>query len=121
MNVRWMHLFLFCFALTACSQLARSLGSEGELATVTGTVESVDISPMAYDGPAELRIRSQEHGLIRVYVSACMGPCALDAVNALSEIRPGESWRATGEVSGDHELALYDPVKHVLVPAASGN
>lgn len=107
---------LVTVALVACRGLfVGPLGEVGEIATVTGTVLSVDISPMAYDGPAEIVLRSERHGSVTAYVQSCLGGCALDAVNQLAEVEAGETWQVTGELQKDGSLVLYSDVDHGLL------
>lgn len=103
--------------LTACAGVfGQPLGEVGEVVSVAGIVRSVDVSPMAYDGPAEIMVDSQQHGRVSIYVQSCLGGCALMAVNQLDEIEPGEVWQATGEIVERGELAIYSDTHHSLEP-----
>lgn len=97
---------------------AARLGEAGEVVSVTGTVESVDASAMAVDGPAEIILNSEEHGDVLVLVAACEGPCSRQAVERLSELEEGEVWRATGELGSEGRLRIDDPASHGLAPVA---
>ena len=100
---------------TACGLiLAKPLGQAGELATVIGLVQSVDTSPMAYDGPAEIILTTREHGRVRVLVQSCLGGCALGAVDQLSSIEVGQQWLASGEVQDRTTLLVYTDEVHLL-------
>jgi hypothetical protein len=102
--------------LPACARVADDpVGAEGELATVSGVIESIDVSKMAVDGPAVIEVRSQAHGLVTVFVSPCMGPCVPEAVDALGRIEVGQTLWVIGEVGGRDELAVYDHRAHKLL------
>lgn len=99
----------------ACSGiLGSSLGQVGELAMVEGEVLSMDVTPMAADGPARIELLSPEHGRVLVLVQACFGGCSLQAVQALQVMAPGQTWRATGEVGNEGNLLLYSEGEHRL-------
>ncbi len=106
--------------LAGCSQVSVSpVGETGELVTVTGTVQSVDVSDMAVDGPARIRLRTEQHGRVLVLVAACEGPCSLRAVQQLGQVEQGERWRVTAEVDADGDLLVYEDESHSMVPAGS--
>lgn len=106
--------------LAGCSQVSTSpVGDPGEVVSVTGTVESVDVSEMQVDGPARIRLRTEEHGRVTVLVPACEGPCALKAVQRLGELQRGARWRVTAEVTTDGGLSVHDDALHGLAPAGS--
>ncbi|MGA9533005.1 MAG: hypothetical protein WBR18_09840 [Anaerolineales bacterium] len=108
-------LVLFGLGLGACGQLlAGPLGEPGQVVTVVGRIESVDASPMAYDGPAVIELSTEEHGRVQVYVSPCMGPCVLDAVDSLGRMTAGQTWQVTGEASADGDLMVYNDAAHSL-------
>jgi hypothetical protein len=91
------------------------LGVEGEVVTVTGAVQSIDVSPMAYDGPAEIRLLIDGNGVVVVYVQSCLGGCALEAVDQLHEVEQWETWQVTGEVQDDGSLLVYTDFEHSLL------
>lgn len=106
-------------AVAACGFLGlRSLGEVGDVVTIEGTVRSIDLSPMAVDGPAELRIRADGYGPVTVYVQSCLGGCALEAVDQLGQVERGERWRVRGELLEDGSLVLYTDREHGLLALA---
>lgn len=101
--------------VSACSGLFNlPLPAPGETVSIVGQVRSIDTSPMAYDGPAELLVDAEEFGLVTVYVQSCLGGCALQAVNQLGEVDPGERWMITAEVIDEGSLVLYADHLHAL-------
>ena len=102
--------------MTACGLIGdQPLGQPGEQTAVQGEVISVDLSPMAVDGPAEIEIVSQEHGRVLVLVQPCFGDCSRQAVEQLELIQPGQVWRAMGEVAEEDALVLYREGQHSLI------
>lgn len=114
------NLALVAAVLSACSSLlAASLPEPGEIVTVVGRVRSIDSSPMAYDGPAEIVVDSEDFGRVSIFVQSCLGGCALGAVGQLGDIQPGERWQITGEVIDARTLVLYVDDLHSLAPAGT--
>lgn len=118
LNSSWLAtLIALTLALAGCTGLiVEPLGAVGQVVSVPGVVRSIDISPMAYDGPAEIVLDSELHGRVSVYVQSCFGGCALVAVEQLDHINPGETWQATGEIVERGELAIYTDTLHSLEP-----
>lgn len=113
-------LAMVCAALllAGCGRFGASPpGEPGEVVTVVGTVEAVDVSEMAVDGPARIRLWTEEHGRVRVLVAACEGPCSLKAVQRLGDLGQGERWRVRAEVDADGDLLVYDEELHGFAPA----
>lgn len=109
------YLLLSLMALVACAGLfGRPAGEVGEVVTVQGTVQEVDLTAMAADGPAVIRVSTDGYGQVTIYVQSCLGGCALKAVDQLDQVQPGQVWRATGEVLGDGSLAIYRDEVHGL-------
>ncbi len=124
-NVRWVTIVLvFCGwpVLAGCGLLdADPLGEAGQVVTVVGTVRELDSSEMAVDGPGRIELRSDRHGRVAVFIQSCMGPCALEAVEAfLQQMEEGERWQVTGEVTPEGDLSLYDDNLHGLTPLTDG-
>ena len=108
---------LMAAALAACSPgAAAGLGETGETVTVQGVVQSIDLDPMAADGPGEVMLTTEEHGEVLVLVASCFGECAPEATDRLFEMQPGEQWQATGEVQEDGVLSIYVEGEHSLTP-----
>lgn len=103
-------------ASTCAGPGAASLGEVGEVVTVVGLVEGIDTSPLAYDGPAVLTSQTREHGRVTVHIQSCLAGCALTAVEQLDEIRPGETWQVTAELTEDGTLEMYLDGHHHLAP-----
>ena len=109
---------LLVAVLGACSP--QSLGEVGEVVSVIGEVQTIDISPMAADGPAKLEMRTEAGRLVTVYVQSCFGGCAHVAVDKLWQIEPGQTWQVSGEVQQDGSLAVYTDEAHAIEQAADG-
>lgn len=116
--VRYGFLGFSLLALTACGLGLRSLGEVGDVVTVEGRVRSIDVSPMAYDGPAVLRLRADGYGAVTIYIQSCLGGCALEAVDQLANIEAGERWQVRGELMDDGSLVLYTDRDHGLLELA---
>lgn len=119
MFTHWMYkigqMALLASVLAACAGIgSEPLGEAGQVVTVTGTVRSVDTSEMAVDGPGRIQLRTDRHGDVLVLVSSCMGPCSLESVERLFQMRSGQRWRARGEVREDGSLVIYDEANHEL-------
>ncbi|MFP3855300.1 MAG: hypothetical protein ACLFWD_13510 [Anaerolineales bacterium] len=115
MKLRIATMIVVMFAIAGCGLVgAEPLGEAGQNATVVGEVRSVDLSPMAYDGPAEIVIQSEAYGEVKVLVSPCFGDCARQAVEQLEVIEAGQQWQATGEVQEDGRLGIFIEGEHFL-------
>lgn len=102
--------------LLSCSSLLPApLGQPGEVVPVQGSVQSIDLGPMAYDGPAEIRLLIDGNGVVDIYVQSCLGGCALMAVDQLHEVERWETWQVTGEVQADGSLSVYTDAHHSLL------
>lgn len=108
-------------ALAACNPVGLGPpGEPGEVVTVEGEVRQVDMSEMAVDGPGRIRLRTAEHGRVTILVQSCLGPCVLEAVEALGQMERGERWQATGELQEDGEIVIYEASAHELRPSGDG-
>ena len=116
-NLTVLSLVLLILAgLGACVPAGQPLGETGSIATINGTVASIDTSEMAVDGPARIVLNSDQYGKVTVLVASCLGPCALDVVERLDSIQTGDRWQARGEVEGENTLVIYDEAEHSLEP-----
>ena len=103
-------------AVPSCTGIfPHPLGEVGQVVTVIGQVQSIDVSPMAVDGPAEILLQIDGNGLVTVYVQSCLGGCALNAVNQLYEVEQWETWQVTGEVQADGSLMVYTDSEHSIL------
>jgi hypothetical protein len=108
-------MLLVGIVLAGCGPQA--LGEVGQVVTVTGQVESIDLTPMAADGPAEIVLRTESSRQVTVYVASCFGGCAQAAYDQLPEIEAGQTWQATGELQEDGSLSIYTDEGHSLSAA----
>lgn len=108
---------IVALTLAACgSASAEPLAEAGQIMTVRGEVQSINLDPMAVDGPGEVVLETEKHGTVLVYVAACFGPCVPEANDHLFEMEPGGRWLATGEVQEDGSLLIYVEGEHSLTP-----
>ena len=112
-------------AVVGCdTQSAESTGSDtpsleapvaetpGGDAVVAGTVVSVDASPLAYDGPAEVTV---DTGAVRatVFVVAQVPQCAAEGLGLAFELSPGVTVEARG-ARGDGGVTPCASSEHYL-------
>lgn len=106
---------LILLILVGCSPLlAQPLGEVGQLAAFEGEVTAIDLSPMAYDGPAEIELASADHGQILLLVQPCFGGCSPEAVALLDELQVGQYVSGQGQVRASGKVSLFEPEAHWL-------
>ena len=87
--------------------------SAGGIRTVEGTVEAIDLTEMAVDGPGLVRVEPDDGKAVDLLVSACEGPCSFQANEALLTLSVGDRVRARGE-HRDGQLLIYDDELHFI-------
>lgn len=82
---------------------------------LTGTIEAVDLSPMAYDGDAEISLRTDGGEIVEVRVPARMNLCEATGLDLLNVLDVGMTLEVVGErengvvrpcQSAEHRLSL---------------
>lgn len=84
-------------------------------APIAGTVERVDLSPMAYDGDAELTLRTDQGERVEVRVPARMGLCEAAGLNVVGRLEIGDRVEVVGEWSENGTIRPCTSPEHRLV------
>lgn len=69
-----------------------------------GTVASVDLAPMAYDGNALVRVSSDAHGLVTVHLPARRNLCQAEGFDLLPRLKAGDRVRVAGTAAGPADV-----------------
>lgn len=109
---RTLLLLVAAFAL-GCSGGDRSRPSGDGLRTVEGRVAAIDLTAMAVDGPGAVRVETEDGRTVEVLISACEGPCSVQANEVVLTLAVGDRVRVTGSERGD-ELVLHDDARHSI-------
>lgn len=92
--------------LAACVASAPVSGPwvpEQEVA-LDGTVASVDLAPMAYDGDALVRVSSDAHGMVTVHLPARSNLCPAQGFDLLPRLKAGDRVRVAGTAAGPADV-----------------
>lgn len=110
-----MRLFVLLLLLAGCKNTVPvevgeivALGS-----TITGTVQSVDMDPMAYDGDGLVAIETAQGTALVVHIPARMGLCQAEGLALGPDLAPGDRIEVKGEVEDGHVRLCTDP-EHFL-------
>ena len=79
-----------------------------------GEVVSVDTAPMAYDGDAVVRLRTDAGETITVHVPARTNLCAADGLGIVGDLRPGDWVEVRGTPGANGEIRPCSEADHVL-------
>lgn len=79
-----------------------------------GTVASVDLAPMAYDGDALVRVSSDAHATVVVHLPARRNLCEAQGFDLLPRLQPGDRVRVAGTASGTGEVHVCRLASHHL-------
>lgn len=114
-GTRWLIPALVCAVLAcACStQDQGGQGSTGGIRTVQGSIVAIDLTQMAVDGPGLVRVEPDDGKAVDLLVSACEGPCSIQANETLPTLSIGDRVRARG-AGRDGELVIYDDELHFI-------
>lgn len=113
-------LALVFFAFNTFIYNQKQVGShaENEKPTVSGVVTNVDLSPMAYDGPALITVKT-DSGESKVISVVSMGRNLCQAKDSLADVglvAVGDSLSARGEVDGDGRIVpCVDPSHYIRI------
>ena len=102
-------------ALTACASTPAAHSSpwtEGNQATVDGTVTTVDTAPWAYDGNARLVMATQARGAVTVSLPARWNLCKAQGIDQAGTLKVGDRVRATGTVDAQGALLVCEQPTH---------
>lgn len=91
-------LALLALLMSACSPRPATPTDSASL--VRGTVERVDLSPMAYDGDAELTIQTEAGESVEVRVPARMNLCEASGLGTVGTLAVGDSVEVRGAMDG---------------------
>jgi hypothetical protein len=98
-----MRAFLPLLLLSACTVWEAPSGSVTE-PSVTGTVVSVDLAPIAYDGDAVIVMTPPSGESVRVLVPARVNLCQAQGLDVLNTLQPGDEIEVRGDPEGDGAL-----------------
>ena len=98
-------------AASACSAPPEASGA------VIGTVQRVDLEPMAYDGDAVIVLRTDSGETVEVRVAARMNLCEAEGLAVVGELRPGDRVEVVGERGEDGAVRPCMSAQHRLVRA----
>lgn len=86
----------------------------GESVLVEGTVERIDLTPMAVDGDGLIFMNSVELGALIVQIPARERICRAQGLGALSALAPGDRVRASGSATGPSNVTVCELESHFL-------
>lgn len=98
-------LLLLALLVSACSPRPSTQHDDDRPPVVTGTIERVDLSPMAYDGDAEITMVTAEGERVEVRIPARTNLCEASGLAALGTLREGDDI----EVAGAMENGVLRP------------
>jgi len=102
------------FALSACTTTpAGTPLSEGEEATIEGTVVSVDTGPWAYDGNAVVTV-STGAGNVSVQLPARWNLCKAQPLDDVQALKPSDRVQAVGTVTAPGQIVVCAQPQHRL-------
>lgn len=105
--MRWTLLLL---ALAACGPRP----SAEDPGLVVGTVVSVDREPMAYDGDAEIVVRTDDGRTVTVRIPARMNLCAAEGLARLDGLAAGDRVEVRGDVGPEGDVTPCTDAGHHL-------
>ena len=92
-----MRLFVLAALLAGACSPRPSAPAEGDRpSAVTGTVQRVDLSPMAYDGDAEITLLTEAGETVEVRVPARMNLCEASGLGNIGTLREGDEIEVVG-------------------------
>lgn len=92
---------LLAFALLVSSCTSRPEPYEASGGGIVGTISSVDLSPMAYDGDAVIQMETDTGELLRVLIAARMNLCAATGLDLVGQLEEGDRITVSGDREGD--------------------
>lgn len=107
-----MRLLLLAALLGACASTGSDGGSPG--GPIIGTVASVDLSPMAYDGNAVLLVRADDGRTVRVEIPARTNLCAAEGISAVGDLHAGDRVEVVGEAGPEGAVTPCTDAAHRL-------
>jgi hypothetical protein len=110
-------LCLALLALAACSSPPEASGDPG---SVTGTVASVDLTPLSYDGDAVITLETDDGETARVLVAARMNLCAAAGLGLVGDLLPGDRIEVVGEAT-DEGVRPCAEAEHRIVRASAAS
>ena len=110
-----MRLLLLLLVLAGCKstvpvEVSAVVPSNG---IVRGTVQSVDMSPMAYDGNGLVAIETDSGAELVVDIPARMGLCQAEGLDVGSDLQPGDRIEVRGDIQDGHMQLCTNP-EHYL-------
>ena len=79
-----------------------------------GTVTSVDLTPMAYDGSALVVLATRAHGSVTLHLPARRHLCRAQGLDLLDGLKPGDGLRVAGTASGPADVVVCAQASHRL-------
>lgn len=86
-----------------------------------GTVTSVDLSPMAYDGDAVIVMETAAGESVAVHVPARMNLCAARGLDLVGDLRVGDEIDVTGETGPDGAIRPCAEAEHSIVRVSAAD
>ena len=109
--------FLALLAVSACSSPPEASGDGALL----GTVQSVDLTPMTYDGDAVITMETDAGETVLVNVPARMNLCEATGLALVGELLPGDRIEVMGERREDGSVTPCAQPEHRLARAATAS
>ena len=86
----------------------------GSTATLSGTVVSVNLEPMAVDGDGVITIETESGATARVFVAARMNLCTAEGLDLVGDLAPGDRIEVQGRVMGGTNIRPCEGDDHFL-------
>ena len=108
-------LFVLLLAVGCATTSAPDLVLEtGSTTALSGTVVSVNLEPMAYDGDGVITIETEEGATARVFVAARMNLCAAEGLGLVGDLATGDRVEVQGRVMGGTNIRPCEGDEHYL-------
>ena len=111
-------LLLLALLASGCTPRPDASGGSADASgedAVVGTVTSVDLSPMAYDGDAIIEMVTDSGDTLDVHIAARMNLCEATGLSTVGSLQSGDRIEVVGERGEDGTLRPCSSAEHRLM------